>query len=136
MDRILIVYPVFAMVFLTFFALVKMRLVLNKHLKARNIKFSYFKLYKGEIPEEIDQVRDHYKNLFEMPILFYALLLFIYATDNLNKFDLIFAWLFVLFKYIHSYIRLTSNYVPYRAILFIISLCMLLCGWANFIIQL
>ena len=135
MDRILIVYPVFSIFILTFLVMIKMRLVSVKFIKEKKISFNWFKLYKGEVPEELDQARQHYKNLFETPILFYVLVAIIYAADNVNRFDLIFAWLYVLFKYLHSYVRLTSNYVPNRARLFILSLLMILCGWINFLIR-
>ena len=70
-----------------------------------------------------------------MPVLFYLLVGLIYTTDNLNVYDMAFAWLFVIFKYLHSYIRMTSNYVPNRAKLFIVCILMLLLGWINFIVN-
>ena len=136
MDRVLLIYPVFAMIILTFVVMVKMRIVMTKYVKSKELSFGYFKLYRGEVPEEVDQARHNFKNLFEMPVLFYLLVALIYSTNNLNLFDLIFAWFFVFFKYIHAYIRMTSNYVPNRAKIFILSLVPLLCGWINLIINL
>ena len=104
--------------------------------KARHIKGLskiLVEKYKGEVPEELDQARQHFKNLFETTVLFYVLIAFIYASNSVNQLDLIFAWIYVVFKYMHSYIRLTSNYVPYRANLFILSILMILCGWINFL---
>ena len=136
MDRILIVYPAFAVVLLTIISMIKMRLVLEKHLKSRTLKFKYLKVYDGSVPEDFEQARQHYKNYFELPVLFYLLLVFIYATDNVNQYDIILAWLFVFFKAIHSYIRMRNNYVPHRAKAFILGLIILICGWLNFIVRL
>ena len=136
MDRTLIIYPAFAVVILTFITMIKMRLLSEKHLKSGELKFKYFKVYDGSVPEDLEQARQHYKNYFEIPVLFYLLLIFIYATDNVNQYDVILAWLFVFFKSIHSYIRMTNNYVPHRAKAFIITLIVLLCGWINFIVSL
>ena len=136
MDRILIVYPAFIVVLLTIISMIKMRLVLDKHLKSRTLKFKYLKVYDGNVPEDLEQARQHYKNYFELPVLFYLLLVFIYATDNVNQYDIILAWLFVFFKGVHSYIRMTNNYVPSRAKAFILALIVLLCGWINFIVRL
>ena len=136
MDRVLIVYPAFAVVVLTIISMIKMRLVLNKYLKSKTVKFGYLKVYNQPVPEELDQARQHYKNYFELPVLFYLLLVFIYATDNVNQYDIILAWLFVFFKVIHSYIRMTSNYVPHRAKVFILCFFVLICGWLNFIVRL
>ena len=135
MDRILIVYPAFAVVLLTLYSMIKMRLVLDKHLKSRTLKFKYLKVYDGPVPEDLEQARQHYKNYFELPVLFYVLLIFIYATDNVNQYDVIFAWLFVFFKAAHSFIRMTNNYVPNRAKAFILAVIVLLCGWINFIVR-
>ena len=136
MDRVLIVYPAFAIVILTVFTMIKMRLVADKHIKSRTLKFKYFKVYDGTVPEDLQQARQHYKNYFELPVLFYLLLIFIYATDNVNQYDIILSWLFVFFKVVHSVIRMTNNYVPYRAKAFILCLFIVLCGWVNFLIRL
>ena len=136
MDRVLIVYPAFAVVVLTIISMIKMRLVLEKHLKSRTLKFKYLKVYDGSVPEDLEQARQHYKNYFELPVLFYLLLCFIYATDNVNRYDIILAWLFVFFKAIHSYIRMRNNYVPHRAKAFILCFFVLICGWINFIVRL
>ena len=64
MDRVLIVYTAFAMIFLTFAVMVKMRIVAEKYIKSKELSFRYFKLYKGEVPEEVDQARHNFKNLF------------------------------------------------------------------------
>ena len=135
MDRILIIYPAFAVVLLTIISMIKMRLVLEKHLKSKEVKFKYLKVYEGSVPEDLEQARQHYKNYFELPVLFYVLLIFVYATNNVNQYDIILAWLFVFFKSVHSFIRMTSNYVPFRAIAFILSCLVLICGWLNFILR-
>ena len=136
MDRTLIVYPAFAVVLLTIISMIKMRLVLDKHLKSKEVKFKYLKVYEGSVPEDLEQARQHYKNYFELPVLFYVLLIFIYATNNVNQYDIILAWFFVVFKSVHSYVRMTNNYVPYRATAFILALIVLLSGWINFIVRL
>ena len=136
MDRGLIIYPAFAVVVLTIISMIKMRLVVEKHLKSRTLKFKYLKVYDGSVPEDLEQARQHYKNYFELPVLFYLLLVFIYATDNVNQYDIILAWLFVFFKAIHSYIRMRNNYVPHRAKAFILGFFVLICGWLNFIVRL
>ena len=134
LDKTLIIYPVFVMVVLTFFIMIQMRLVCNKNIKNKKIGIKYFKVYAEDAPEEVEQARQHFKNCFEIPVLFYVLSLFIYMTDNLHIFNLVFAWLFIFFKIVHSYIRMTSNNVIYRARAFILSLIFLLLGWIYFII--
>jgi len=135
-ERNLIIYPVFIMVLLTFIIMTKMRLIMVKHVKNKSLNVDYFKVYNQDAPEEVDQARQHFKNYFEIPVIFYVLALFIYASNNINIYDLVFAWLFIFFKIIHSYIRITSNNVFARAKSFMICLVCLLLGWINFIARL
>ena len=74
-------------------------------------------------------------SIFEIPILFYLLCLVLYMIDDVSAIDLWIAWLFVVFKGIHSYIRITSNYVPYRAYSFFVCVFLLFGGWINLTIK-
>ena len=49
--------------------------------------------------------------------------------------DIVLAWSFVITKYVHSTIRLTTNYVPYRAMFFTIGFFIVLAQYAYFFIK-
>ena len=129
MDNTLILYPLLPVVFLNFFVIFHMRYVIEKAIKKREVRYSWFRVYEGSAPEYLLAARHHYKIFFEIPILFYLLCIILYVIDDVRDLDLWIAWLFVVFKLIHSYIRLTSNYVPNRAYAFYISVLLLLGGW-------
>ena len=129
MDNTLILYPLLPIVFLNFFVIFHMRYVIEKAIKKREVSYSWFRVYEGSVPEYLLAARHHYKNFFEIPILFYLLCIILYVIDDVRDLDLWIAWLFVVFKLIHSYIRLTSNYVPNRAYAFYICVLLLLGGW-------
>ena len=129
MDNTLILYPLLPVVFLNFFVIFHMRYVIEKAIKKREVRYSWFRVYEGSVPEYLLAARHHYKNFFEIPILFYILCIILYVIDDVRDLDLWIAWLFVGFKLIHSYIRLTSNYVPIRAYAFYICVLLLLGGW-------
>ncbi len=133
MDRILILYPVFAMVLLTFISYIVMFLIVKKYITKKEIKYGQFKLYRGEFPDEYEQSRQHLKNQFELPIIFYLLVALLYSSNNLQYIDIILAWLFVISRYIHSFIRFKNNYLPYRGTVFAFGLVILLAGWINFV---
>ena len=135
MDRILIIYPVFAMVLLTFFSYIIMVLIVKKYITKKEIKYGQFKLYRGEFPDDYEQSRQHLKNQFELPIIFYLLVALLYSLNNLQYIDIILAWLFVISRYIHSFIRFKNNYLPHRGSVFFLGLVILLAGWINFIIS-
>ena len=133
MDRILILYPVFAMVLLIFFSYIVMFLIVKKYITKKEIKYGQFKLYRGEFPDDYEQSRQHLKNQFELPIIFYLLVALLYSLNNLQYIDIILAWLFVISRYIHSFIRFKNNYLPYRGTVFALGLVILLAGWINFV---
>ena len=135
MDKILIIYPILAVVLMNFIVMFHMRYMISKAIKNRDVEYKYFKAYESSAPEYLLTSRHHYKNFFEIPILFYLLCLVFYMIDDVSAIDLWIAWLFVVFKGIHSYIRITSNYVPYRAYSFFVCVFLLFGGWINLTIK-
>ena len=129
MDNTLILYPLLPVVFLNFFVIFHMRYVIEKAIKKREVRYSWFRVYEGPAPEYLLAARHHYKNFFEIPVLFYLLCIILSVIDDVRDLGLWIAWLFGVFKLIHSYIRLTSNYVPNRAYAFYICVLLLLGGW-------
>jgi len=135
MDNILIIYPILPVVLMNFIVMFHMRYMIVKAIKKRDVKYKFFRAYEGSAPEYLLTSRHHYKNFFEIPILFYLLCLVLYMIDDVSAIDLWIAWLFVLFKGIHSYIRITSNYVPYRAYSFNVCVFLLFGGWIILVIK-
>jgi hypothetical protein len=66
------------------------------------------------LPEEVNYPAYNLKNLFELPVLFYALCLYFYVTATASGVDVFAAWLFLLFRIIHSAIHCTANIVMAR----------------------
>mgnify|MGYP001299629689 CR=1 FL=1 len=135
MEKNLILYPAIAMMILTLFLYVKNYLDNRKATKNKSIKFSYFKTYTGEVPDYVVVSRQTLKNQFELPIFFYFLIAVILAFDKVSQFDIALAWTFVLSRYLHCYIRLSSNYVQYRAIVFQFGMFVLIVFWILFLVK-
>ena len=135
MENKLLLYPVTMMFFLIIFLYVRNFLDNIKAKNSKKIKFSYFKTYQGEVPDYIAVSRQTLKNQFELPIFFYFLVSAIMAIDAVSRIDVFFAWSFVVSRYIHCYIRLTTNYVPHRAKLFKLGLLILIVWWIQFLIS-
>jgi|TARA_B110000438_G_scaffold77253_1_gene77434 hypothetical protein len=136
MESSLIIYPGFAVVVLTFLLYTKNRIEVGKAYSKKSIKGSYLKLYQDIPPEHVEISRQTLKNQFELPVLFYFLVVLLYAEGTISQIDIIFAWIFAVSRYIHAYIRLSTNYIPRRAMIFIVGMISLLAGWVNFIIRL
>ena len=133
MEKTLILYPAILMMILTLFLYVKNYLDNRKAVINKSIKFSYFKTYTGEVPDYLTVSRQTLKNQFELPIFFYFLISIILVFDKVSQLNLIFAWIFVAFRYLHCYIRLSSNHVPYRAIVFELGMLVLIAWWIIFL---
>ena len=70
------------------------------------------------LPESINYPAYNLKNLFELPVIFYALCLFLYVTERVDTAYLVAAWLFLAFRVLHSIVHCTSNIVMLRFYLY------------------
>ena len=70
--------------------------------------------------------------MFELPLLFYILCILFITYENWTKFDVIIAWGFFFFRFLHSLVRISNTNVELRFGLFIGSFVMLLIGWISF----
>ena len=136
MENSLIVYPAFSMVCLTFLLYIKNRLDVGKAIKLKNLEAKYVKLYKLSPPDYVELSRQTLKNQFELPVLFYFLISLLFFRNNINMIDLGLAWSFAISRYLHAYVRLSRNYVPHRAMMFILGLLILLASWISFLVKL
>lgn len=73
-------------------------------------------------PTNVLQVQNAYKNQFELPILFYVMIVSSLAFGLADSVMMVLAVLFVLVRYAHAYVHTGSNYVRHRVNLFSASL--------------
>ena len=79
---------------------------------------------------------DNFRNLFELPVMFYVAALTIFVTGNICVPHLILAWGYVVARYAHSFIHCTSNVVMHRFYAFLTSCVLLVCIWLMLAYQL
>lgn len=73
----------------------------------------------GVLSDEVNFPAYNFKNLFELPVIFYALCLYFYVTATAESVDVFAAWLFLLFRVIHSVIHCTANIVMARFLTYV-----------------
>jgi len=66
------------------------------------------------------------ENQFQFPVVFYVLCLVLAHLDAVNLLALVLSWLFVVFRWWHAYVHVTSNEIPKRKTSFAISLVSLM----------
>ena len=74
---------------------------------------------RPNLPSAARNITDNYNHLFEQPTLFYALVIYIYLMEHVDITHLYLAWLYAVFRIVHSGIQITSNNVSYRALMFL-----------------
>lgn len=65
-------------------------------------------------PEAVNNSSNNLKNLFELPVLFYAVSLYLYSSHSVDGLHVLCAYVFVSFRALHSLIHCTFNQVLLR----------------------
>jgi hypothetical protein len=81
-------------------------------------------------PAESLVVRNSIANQFEAPLLFHACCIVLYTTQADNLPAVILAWIFVVTRYAHAFVHVTSNDLRYRSPLFALGFAALVFMWA------
>lgn len=130
-----LIFSMFALIILTFIVMYSMLVFRVKAVKQRKISPRYFKLNKGaEIPEQIEAISQNYTNLFELPMLFYAVCIVVMVLGVNSEYFVYHAWAFVFFRYVHSFIHTTYNHILHRLTAFALSGFVLLSMWIKLIL--
>lgn len=70
-------------------------------------------------PPSVSNPSDNLKNLFEIPVLFYALVLYLFVTKQVDTVYVNAAWIFVVFRTLHSIVHCTFNFIMLRFYLYL-----------------
>lgn len=111
-------------IFGPFFAMIVLTLVVWTYMYARRIPFIRSSRLTAEqmhplefarlCPPAVANPSDNLKNLFEIPTVFYAVVLYLHATAQVDAVYLAAAWVFVAFRALHSAMHCTLNIVIVR----------------------
>src|SRR5262249_4086258 len=82
-------------------------------------------------PETITKIGNSYNNQFQLPALFYAVVILAYVVRKADLLFVILSWLFVVTRLGHAYIHVTSNRVGWRFNAFAAGVAVLSLLWTN-----
>lgn len=71
-----------------------------------------------KMPKKATWAADNYNHLHEQPVIFYALMFYLFATGQTDPINLGLAWAYVIVRVFHSGVQVTSNRVLPRFSLF------------------
>ena len=130
MHNYCLIYPMFAMVLLTFIVLIQLFRTRTRSVASGAVKASFYKTYQGDLePEAAQKLTRHFSNLFEAPTLYYAACLAGLTMHVTDLAFLIIAWAYVAARLIHAYIHLGKNKIYPRIYAYFSSWIILLVMW-------
>ncbi len=123
MDQTTIFAPVFAMFFLTMIVWVYMYAKRIPYIQTNNFTRDEMEPieFARNSPPDVANPSDNLKNLFEVPLLFYALAGYLFITNQVDTIYLVTAWVFVVFRIVHSAVHCTVNIILLRFSLYLIA---------------
>jgi hypothetical protein len=132
MSKFALVFPMLAMVLLTFGVAVLLFRARVRSVREGHTPVSYFRVFHGSPePEFLAKRTRHYLNLFETPVLFYAGCLAAMVAGVTGTVVLALAWGYVAARLVHAWIHLGSNRVRYRLWAFLAGWICLLGLWMS-----
>jgi len=129
MSLVAILLPMFAQVLLTFVLLGWMSLLRLRVVRRGDVSPQQVALREPVWPPHVMQVGNAFQNQLELPMLFYVVILLALASDALDVTLYVLSWMFVLSRFVHSYIHVTSNRLDRRTAVFVIGAIALFLMW-------
>jgi len=137
MSSTAILYPAIAMFTLTFGVILALGLARYRAIQRGDVRIRFFRTYdEGSQPARLHLLSRHAQNHFEVPPLFHVGVLLSFASGSVSTLAVVFAWLFVVARCVHSYIHLGSNDVSRRFFTFGASLFFLAGLWLTLLYSL
>jgi hypothetical protein len=131
----MVLLPVFVLVGLTFALLLAMagarrQALVNKETKIRDIA-----LGQPNWPVRATQIGNCYRNQFELPVLFYALIALALPLRHADFLIVVLSWVFVITRLVHAGIFVTSNDLNRRSLTWFAGVLVLLVMWVYFALR-
>ena len=122
MPQTAIFGPVFAMFFVTFIVWVYLYARRIPFIRSLDPSIVLTPARLAELsPPAVSNPSDNLKNLFEIPVIFYTLAIVLFVTGRVDALYLGAAWVFAVFRALHSAVHCTANIVMVRFTLYAVS---------------
>jgi hypothetical protein len=115
-----ILWPMLAQIGWTFMLYAWLTVARTRAVKSGKIDYSCFVLGREE-PLEVARITRNLANQFELPVIFYAVVVLLVALGRVTWFDVIVAWLFVAGRVIHTLVQTLTDNVVLRGRVFVIA---------------
>lgn len=119
-----ILLPLLAMLALTMLVWIVMFVTRGYYISAAKINVQDFarpEPLNAVLPDYAIKPSNNFKNLFEVPVVFYVMVLYLAVSGTADDTHLLCAWIFVGFRALHSLIHCTINNVNLRGMVYAVS---------------
>ncbi len=130
-----ILLPVYVQVGLTFVLLVWLGRSRVLALRAGEVKIPDVALGERNWPKRLLQIQNSYHSQFEVPVLFYVLVVLALITRKADMLFVVMSWMFVTTRLVHAAIHTTSNRMVRRFQAFLVGVLILIAMWIIFAIR-
>jgi hypothetical protein len=130
-----ILLPLFVQVGLTFFVLFWMGYIRVGAIRRREVRMADIALGQPAWPPRPTQAANAYRNQFELPVLFYVLVVLAIIARKADLLFVIMSWIFVISRVVHACIHTSWNDVRHRFFAFAVGAIVLLIMWIIFAVR-
>jgi hypothetical protein len=133
-----ILMPAIALVAVTFVVWLGMYFTRLRHMRINRIAPNDLGTREraAKLLEPVSGPSDNLRNLFELPVLFYLLIVLLFDTGHASSGFVSAAWAFVALRTLHSAIHCTYNDVMHRFTVYVVSSLVLWGMWIVFAVRL
>jgi hypothetical protein len=131
----MVLLPVFVQIGLTFALLLWMASARGQALKGRETSFKDIALGEPNWPTRATQIGNCFSNQFEIPLLFYVLIALALPLRHADLVIVLLSWVFVITRFVHAGIFVTSNNVQQRGPAWFAGVLVLLAMWIYFALK-
>jgi hypothetical protein len=124
-----ILAPVFVQVALTFALMFWMGGLRYGSVARRETRMADVALGQPNWPPRITQIANAYDNQFQLPVLFYVVVIIALVLRKADLLFVILSWVFVVLRILHAAIHTTSNNMLHRSQIFAAGALVLLALW-------
>jgi len=125
MPARMILLPLIVQVLLTVVVYLRLNFAKRAAVRRGEVDEARRALDEDAWPDSVRKINNNIRNQFEVPVLFYALVLTLVALNAAGTAAIVCAWLFVLSRIVHAYVHTGSNYVPLRRKVFMVGCAMI-----------
>jgi hypothetical protein len=130
-----VLLPVFVLVGLTFALLFGMARMRTRTLQAGETKVKDIALGQQNWPTHLTQIGNCVSNQFELPLLFYILIALALPLRHADLVIVLLSWVFVVTRFVHAGIFVTSNNVGQRGMAWFAGVLVLFAMWLYFALK-